>query len=108
MTTLFITDFTINELFWQNASHCDYPRSRIIMQVAVFGEHQRAKVAALRQGDRVALRNVRCKLDRQGNLEGHVGERNMFCVEKLAEADDEYRLLETRQAPQILLHKATR
>lgn len=96
MTVIYVTDFTSNELFWQNANHSDYPRSRIIMQIAIFGDRQRDKVAFLKQGDRVFLTNVRCKLDKQGNLEGHVGERNMFRVEKLTKADEGYRLLEVR------------
>lgn len=96
MTIIAITDFSCNEQFWQNMTHPVYPRSRSVFRIAIFGAAQRAKVAGLRQGDRVVLWNVRCKLDKQGNLEGHVGERNTFRVDQLTSKDVEYGLLENR------------
>jgi hypothetical protein len=95
-TRLSVTDFTCNDGFWFNMSNAAYPQSRIILQIAVFGEHQREKVVSLRMGDRVHLQNVRAKLDKQGNLEGHVGERNDFTVRILTPDDQEYKELESR------------
>lgn len=66
------------------------------MQIAVFGMRQREKVVSLRRGERVHLQNVRAKLDRQGNLEGHVGERNDFKVTKLSPDTEEYKQLDAR------------
>jgi hypothetical protein len=106
MTTVHVTDFTSNERFWQNSNHPDYPRARIILQISVFGDTQRQKVSTLRQGNRVILRNIRCKLDKQDNLEGHVGERNLFRVEKLPKEHEHYKQLNARSvssSPVLLL-----
>lgn len=96
LTTVSVTDFTVNELFWLNSNNADYPQARIILHIAIFGDRQREKVASLRQGDRVILRNVRSKYDKQGNLEGHVGERNLFRVTELKKGDGHYSQLEAK------------
>lgn len=96
MTTLYVTDFTSNERFWQNSNHPDYPRARVVLQISIFGNEQRQKVATLHHGDRAILRNIRCKLDKQDNLEGHIGERNVFRVEKLSKEHEAYKQLDAR------------
>lgn len=93
---LSVTDFTCNNGFWFNTANTAYPQTRIILQIGVFGVAQREKVLSLRMGDRVHLQNVRAKLDKQGNLEGHVGERNDFKVRILTPDDEEYKELESR------------
>lgn len=109
MTTLYVTDFTSNERFWQNSNHPDYPRARVVLQISIFGNEQRQKVATLHHGDRAILRNIRCKLDKQDNLEGHIGERNVFRVEKLSKKHEAYKQLDARSVsspallPRVLL-----
>lgn len=66
------------------------------MQIAVFGDYQRQKVLPLKRGERVLLQNVRVKFDKQGNLEGHIGDRSNFIVTKLAPDSEQYRQLEAK------------
>jgi 3-phosphoglycerate kinase len=77
-------------------NNMDYPQRKVIMHIAVYGNQNRNKIEALRQGQRVMLSNLRAKLDKQGNLEAHVGENSSFQVAILPDQSAQYMVLDTK------------
>ena len=88
---LHVTDFTINEQFWQNGYN-GYPSGeKILFTITCFCKTKLQKIRRLRKGDRVFLKNIRVKLgNHEPILEGHIGEGGDLEVRPLRKDEAAY------------------